>query len=45
MLIMCVAAAAGSFVLPLIYGARFADATIQLLILCPAFTWSASSLY
>ena len=35
MLIMCAAAAAGSFVLPLVYGARFADATIQLLILLP----------
>jgi O-antigen/teichoic acid export membrane protein len=35
MLIMCVAAAAGAFLLPLIYGARFADATVQLLILLP----------
>jgi len=35
MLIMCVMVAAGSFLLPLIYGARFADATIQLLILLP----------
>lgn len=35
MLITCLAAAAGSFALPLIYGARFADATIQLLILLP----------
>lgn len=35
MLIMCAAAAAGSFLLPLVYGARFADATIQLLILLP----------
>jgi O-antigen/teichoic acid export membrane protein len=35
MLIMCIAAAAGSFLLPIIYGARFADATIQLLILLP----------
>src|SRR5437763_4376771 len=35
MLIMCVAVAALSFVLPLVYGARFADATIQLLILLP----------
>jgi O-antigen/teichoic acid export membrane protein len=35
MLMMCVAAAAGSFLLPLIYGPRFADATIQLLILLP----------
>ncbi len=35
MLIMCVAVAAGSFLLPLVYGARFADSTIQLLILLP----------
>jgi len=35
MIMMCVAAAAGSFALPLIYGARFADASIQLLILLP----------
>lgn len=35
MLIMCAAAAAAAFLLPLIYGARFADATIQLLILLP----------
>jgi O-antigen/teichoic acid export membrane protein len=35
MLIMCAAAAGGAFVLPLIYGPRFADATIQLLILLP----------
>ncbi len=35
MLIMCLAGAAGAFLLPLIYGARFADATIQLLILLP----------
>jgi O-antigen/teichoic acid export membrane protein len=35
MLIMCVIVAAGSFLLPLIYGPRFADATIQLLILLP----------
>ncbi|MFS8084764.1 MAG: oligosaccharide flippase family protein [Acidobacteriota bacterium] len=35
MLIMCIAAALGSFVLPLIYGAPFADSTIQLLILLP----------
>jgi O-antigen/teichoic acid export membrane protein len=35
MLIMCVAVAAGSFLLPLVYGARFADATSQLLILLP----------
>jgi O-antigen/teichoic acid export membrane protein len=32
---MCTAAAAGSLLLPLIYGERFADATIQLLILLP----------
>jgi O-antigen/teichoic acid export membrane protein len=35
MLIMCVVAAVGAFALPLVYGARFADATIQLLILLP----------
>jgi len=35
MLVMCAAAAAGSFLLPLIYGPRFSDATIQLLILLP----------
>ena len=35
MLLMCLAAAALSFVLPWIYGARFSDATIQLLILLP----------
>lgn len=35
MLIMCTAVAAGSFLLPLVYGLRFADATIQLLILLP----------
>jgi len=35
MLITCTAAAAGSFLLPLVYGSRFADATIQLLILLP----------
>ena len=35
MLMMCIAVAAGSFLLPLVYGARFADATIQLLILLP----------
>ena len=35
MLTMCAAAAAGSFLLPFIYGARFADATVQLLILLP----------
>ena len=35
MLIMCATVAAGSFLLPLIYGVRFADATLQLLILLP----------
>jgi O-antigen/teichoic acid export membrane protein len=35
MLLMCAAAAIGSFVLPLIYGGPFADSTIQLLILLP----------
>jgi O-antigen/teichoic acid export membrane protein len=35
MLLICLAAAAGSFALPLVYGARFADATTQLLILLP----------
>jgi O-antigen/teichoic acid export membrane protein len=35
MLLTCLAAAALSFVLPWIYGARFGDATIQLLILLP----------
>ena len=35
MLIMCLVAAALSFTLPLIYGPRFADASIQLLILLP----------
>ncbi len=35
MLIMCSVVAGGSFLLPLIYGARFRDATIQLLILLP----------
>ncbi len=35
MLVMCLGVAAGSFLLPLVYGARFADATIQLLILLP----------
>ena len=34
-LFMCAAAAAGSFLLPLVFGARFADTTIQLLILLP----------
>jgi len=35
MLIMCVAAAIGSFLLPYIYGAAFADSQFQLLILLP----------
>jgi O-antigen/teichoic acid export membrane protein len=35
MLTVCAAAAAGSFLLPVIYGRRFAEATIQLLILLP----------
>jgi O-antigen/teichoic acid export membrane protein len=35
MIITCVAAAAASFALPLVYGARFGDATVQLLILLP----------
>jgi O-antigen/teichoic acid export membrane protein len=35
MLIVCTAAAAGSFLLPVIYGPRFSEATIQLLILLP----------
>jgi O-antigen/teichoic acid export membrane protein len=35
MLLTCLAAAALSFVLPLIYGARFADATVLLLLLLP----------
>ncbi len=35
MLLMCLAAAAFSFVLPLIYGPGFRDATVQLLILLP----------
>jgi O-antigen/teichoic acid export membrane protein len=35
MLVMCFVVAAGSFLLPLIYGARFADSTVQLLILLP----------
>jgi O-antigen/teichoic acid export membrane protein len=35
MLIMCVAAAIGSFALPRIYGASFADSPFQLLILLP----------
>lgn len=35
MLMICLAAAAGSFALPLIYGPGFAEATTQLLILLP----------
>ena len=35
MMIVCVGAALASFALPLVYGARFADATIQFLILLP----------
>jgi O-antigen/teichoic acid export membrane protein len=35
MLIVCAIAAIGAFALPVVYGARFADATIQLLILLP----------
>ena len=35
MMIVCVVAAAGSFALPVVYGARFADATIQFLIMLP----------
>ena len=35
MLIVCLAAAAAAFALPLVYGARFGDATIQLLIMLP----------
>jgi len=35
MLIICLAAALASFALPFVYGARFADATIQFLILLP----------
>jgi O-antigen/teichoic acid export membrane protein len=35
MLVVCAGAALASFVLPLVYGARFADATIQFLILLP----------
>ena len=35
MLLVCLAAAAASFLLPVVYGARFADATVQLLILLP----------
>jgi O-antigen/teichoic acid export membrane protein len=35
MLLVCLAAAAAAFLLPLVYGTRFADATVQLLILLP----------
>jgi len=35
MVIVCLGAAAASFALPLVYGHRFADATVQLLILLP----------
>ena len=35
MMIVCLGAALASFALPLVYGARFADATIQFLILLP----------
>jgi O-antigen/teichoic acid export membrane protein len=35
MLIVCLGGALASFALPLVYGARFADATIQFLILLP----------
>jgi O-antigen/teichoic acid export membrane protein len=35
LLLLCVTAALGSFALPLIYGARFGQATTQLLILLP----------
>ena len=35
MLLVCLAAAGLSFLLPLVYGARFGDATIQLLIMLP----------
>lgn len=35
MLLVCVAAAGASFALPVVYGASFGDATIQLLILLP----------
>ena len=35
MLVICLAAAAGSFALPFVYGAGFAEATMQLLILLP----------
>jgi O-antigen/teichoic acid export membrane protein len=35
MLVICIGAAAAAFVLPLVYGRGFADATIQLLIMLP----------
>lgn len=35
MLLVCLAAAGMSFLLPFVYGARFGDATIQLLIMLP----------
>ena len=35
MLIICIAAAAAAFALPLVYGPRFSDATKQLLIMLP----------
>jgi O-antigen/teichoic acid export membrane protein len=35
MLALCIAAAAGAFILPFIYGAQFGDATMQLWILLP----------
>ena len=35
MLIICAVSAAGSLLLPLVYGVRFADAVVQLLILLP----------
>ena len=35
MMVVCVVAAAGSFALPIVYGARFGDATIQFLIMLP----------
>jgi O-antigen/teichoic acid export membrane protein len=35
MLVMCLLVAAGSFLLPLVYGSKFADAMTQLLILLP----------
>jgi O-antigen/teichoic acid export membrane protein len=35
MIVICIVAAAFSFALPLVYGLRFADATMQLLIMLP----------